>query len=200
MSDGLPSFLPLVTLGLLVGLPACDAGTPPGPAEPLLEAPVAEARRAAVPVPFEARAYTDLEALAPDPACGAPPRFLNTQAGEGEATHLGRFSVRFTFCVDATDILDDGRLTEGESLPYDQGRGVLVAANGDELYLEISGAVVPSDDPDFDFMFQDPFTFVGGTGRFAGAGGEGVTDSYVVQATDRTSHAWSGTLVLVPGR
>jgi hypothetical protein len=178
---------------LLLAVGACDTATAPAPDASLLAVEGAPAH-VVLETPFQARAYTDLAGLAPDPLCGDPPRFLNTQVGAGEATHLGRFTVHITFCVDATDLLDDGMLTEGESVPYDNGFGVLVAANGDELYMAIAGAVLPSDDPAFDFEFHDPFTFVGGTGRFEGATGEGMTDSFVDQAADRTYHDWSGVL------
>ena len=152
------------------------------------------------PLPFRASAYTGLQGLAPDPACGAPPWLLNTQAGEGEATHLGRFQVTFTFCIDATDLLDDGMLTEGESVPYTDGVGTITAANGDILYLAISGVIHPSADPDYDFEFEDAFTVEGGTGRFDGAAGGGTALGKVVQATNITDHSWSGTLVLERGR
>ncbi len=189
---------------LIIPFAACDATAPvsaPEEAVPSLELSSTEswghARRGRrVARPFKARAFTLLESLAPDPRCGAPPRFLNVQVGEGRGTHLGRFDIRFEFCVDATDLLDDGQLTEGESLPYDNGTGTIVAANGDELYLVIEGAVVPSAHPDYDFEFRDPFEFVGGTGRFAEAGGAGTTESYVEQATDRTDHRLMGRLVL----
>ena len=189
---------PSVTAVLLFALASCDMPTAPDPG--VLSPDAASlARRANVTVPFEAKAYTTLVSLVPDPACGAPPWFLNTQAGEGEGTHLGRFTVTFTFCVDATDLLDDGMLTAGESAPYVNGVGTIVAANGDMLYMSIAGAVLPSDHPDYDFEFQDPFTFTGGTGRFENAGGSGMTDSFVVQAEGRTDHSWSGWLVMVPG-
>lgn len=189
----------------LLGFTACEGPVEPDVVEPLIGEPrlsrlAAEAGAAAVALPFEARFFTSGQGLQTDPACGAPPRLLNTQVGEGEATHLGRVTVRITFCMDVTDVLDDGMLTEGESLPYDSGLGTLVAANGDELHIEISGSVVPSDDPAFDFEFHDPFSVTGGTGRFAGAAGEGTSDSFVVQALDRTTHGWSGTLVLPRGR
>lgn len=153
-----------------------------------------------VMTPFQSDFFTDLAGLAPDPACGDLPRMLNIQVGEGRATHLGRFTIHITFCVDVTDVLDDGQLTGTESLPYDNGFGTLVAANGDELYIEISGAVLPSGHPDFDLEFHDSFQFTGGTGRFAGATGQGMTDSFVDQAAGRTYHDWSGVLKVVRGR
>ena len=188
----------LVHMGIVLTLAfaACDA--PMGP-ESDVDA-VANARLGygdgAVSMPFRADMFTQGQGLVPAAECGAFPRLLNTQVGEGEATRLGRFSVVITFCMDVTDVLDDGMLTEGESIPYDNGFGILTAANGDVLYLEISGAVLPSDDPDYDFEFQDAFQFTGGTGRFAGATGEGTTASFVNQSEDRTDHEWRGTLVL----
>lgn len=197
------SFVPSLLLVALATLVACDSPAAPDTGDATLATSTAAGRIAAeglaVAVPFKFRGYSVLESLVPDPSCGTPPYFLNTQVGGGEATHLGRFTVLFTFCVDATDLLDDGALTEGESAPYWNGLGILVAANGDELHLTVQGAVLPSTDPDYDFQFQDPFVITGGTGRFAGAGGAGATDSYVTQATNVTEHSLTGTLVMRPG-
>jgi hypothetical protein len=198
MTGRTPILALVVAVIVLVPLTGCDTPSAPDSAV-LASEPASLDRRADVTVPFKASAYTSLVSLVPDPACGAPPRFLNTQVGEGEATHLGRFTVTFTFCVDATDLLDDGTLTAGESAPYDNGVGIIVTANGDELYMTAEGAVLPSDDPDYDFEFHEPFTFTGGTGRFENASGQGVNDGYVVQAEDRTDHVWSGWLTMVPG-
>lgn len=161
-----------------------------------LDVSIAQARvGGSVEAPFKANLYTGLAGFAPDPRCGEPPVFLNTQVGEGEATHLGRFTIEIEFCVDATDLLDDGTLTGEESAPYFDGIGVLTAANGDELHMEIvEGAVLPSPGTEFDFEFHDPFSFVGGTGRFVGASGEGITNSVVDQAADVTHHDWRGVL------
>ena len=185
------------SLGLLAG--ACS-----NPASPSLDeldatllAGASDVRQ--ITVPFKSHFFTKETSLAPDPVCGAPPRFLNVQEGSGQATHLGRFSIRITFCVDATDILDDGQLTEGESLPYDDGVGVFTAANGDELHITVAGAVLPSDHPDFDFEFDDPYVISGGTGRFAGASGGGTTNSFVRSGV-ATTHNWSGSLTFRPGR
>ncbi len=193
-------FIPVT---LLLALSACDAPVAPDPLQP--EALQAHMRGAAghdgtVSKPFQARLFTVPEFIGPDEACGEPPFLLNVQVGEGTSTHLGRFTVRITFCMDASAVLDDGVLGEGESVPYDQGWGVLTAANGDELYLEIAGAVLPSDHPSFDFEFHDPFQFAGGTGRFAGATGDGSTDTFVTQTPERSTHAWHGTLVLPGGQ
>jgi len=148
--------------------------------------------------PFKAKFFTVInpeEVGLNEEECPTPPFiFFNVQEGSGEATHLGKFTTRITFCVDITDLLDDGTLTGDESAPYNNGKGVFTAANGDELFFDTSGAVVPSDNPDFDFEFQDPFIFTGGTGRFAGASGGGMTDSFVDQSTNITDHKWVGNL------
>lgn len=152
----------------------------------------------AVTVPFRASFYS-IGGAESDPSCGDFPRFSkNTQDGDGEATHLGRFSFHATFCQDIADVLDDGQLTEGESVPYWNGVATLTAANGDELWITVAGAIVLSDHPDYDVEFHDPFEFVGGTGRFEGASGNGVTDSYGVAG--RVEHTWSGTLNVLRGK
>lgn len=149
-----------------------------------------------VATPFKANFYTDQVLLGPDPDRCDLPRFFNVQEGVGVATHLGRFSIRITFCIDPTDILDDGRLTGDDSAPY-AGGGTFIAANGDELHFTISGAVVPSDRPGFAYEFMDPFEITGGTGRFAGAAGRGSTLSFVNPLADptRTHHEWTAALV-----
>lgn len=201
---GRPLYRSIAILLAAVAMQAChDESSPTSPPAFAVHGAEDEGGRRggkAVRTPFRLRGFTTIESLAPHPRCGAPPRFLNVQVGEGRATHLGRFTMRIEFCVDATDLLDDGRLSEGESLPYDDGLGTLIAANGDELHITVSGAVLPSSDPAYDFQFQDPFVFVGGTGRFAGATGGGRTDSKVTQEPERTDHVWRGRLVLRRGR
>lgn len=198
------TLLPLLFLVALVPVAACNSPAAPAASSSDLYTRMEGGRVAgpdlAVSVPFHLDGYSLLESVAPDASCGDPPNLLNTQVGEGEATHLGHFTVRFTFCVDLTDLLDDGALTEGESVPYWDGVGTFVAANGDELHVAVEGTILPSGEAGYDFQFQDPFAITGGTGRFADATGGGMTDSYVSQATNRTDHDWSGTLVMRPGR
>ncbi len=195
-----PALTLVAALTAVLGSTGCDTSaiTMVGDAE--MAPPSVAESVVSTPLPFRAAAFTGLQGLVPDPACGGLPWLLNSQAGEGEATHLGRFEVSFTFCIDATDLFDDGLLTEGESVPYVDGVGTLIAANGDVLYMAISGVISPSDDPDYDFEFEDAFTFEGGTGRFEGASGGGTALGKVVQATNITDHSWDGTLVLERGR
>jgi hypothetical protein len=203
MTDQSSNRLALIGGVLALAFAACDA-PPVGPELDAATVSTTDARlghsNATVSIPFRADMFTVLDGMIPDPLCGDFPRLLNTQVGEGEATHLGQFSVIITFCVDVTDVLDDGTLTGDESLPYDNGFGILTAANGDELYIEISGAVLPSDQPGYNLEFRDTFRFTGGAGRFVGATGEGMTESFVDQSADRTDHLWLGTLVMPVGR
>jgi len=150
--------------------------------------------------PFKAMMTTSSLGAVPDPvACPGATVLREHQAGGGEATALGRFTVDFTFCIDIADLLDDGQLTAGESIPYWDGVGTFVAANGDELIMSISGEIIPSSRPGFNSEFHDAFDFVGGTGRFAGASGNGVTDSYVQQSPNWVLHDMGGTLTFHPG-
>jgi len=147
-------------------------------------------------IPFIAKFYTR-RSYEPGPgACGEDP-FLdyNLQVGEGYATHLGNFTTTIWFC--------------GAGFDYKNGEGSFVAANGDELYFKVPspgevGHILPYEDPLYELTFQDPFVFTGGTGRFEGATGGGVTDSYVNLFDDegnfiaehQTDHTWTGNLIL----
>ena len=148
-------------------------------------------------IPFKADFYT-IRNYDSTGICSEPPFIsFNYQLGEGNATHLGKIIASMTFCVDPPNFA------------YKNGQGVFVAANGDELYYWIPspgevGYIIPYDHPVYDYQFQDPFTFNGGTGRFEGASGEGYTNSFVNLFDDdnniipehRTDHEWTGTLIL----
>jgi hypothetical protein len=71
----------------------------------------------------------------------------------GNATHMGRVEAFWSHCPTEVDYIGDGRL-------------ILIAANGDELYgyydyYEVAGA-----------PFLSAIALDGGTGRFADGGGE----------------------------
>ena len=149
-------------------------------------------------MPFKANFYTIRSYDEGPGTCGEDPYLsYNLQIGEGNATHLGEFSTTMWFC--------------GSGLDYKNGEGYFIAANGDELYFNVPTAgeighvlPLPYEDPLYEFYFKDPFTFIGGTGRFEGASGGGYTDSYVDLFDDngdfipehKTDHKWVGTLIL----
>jgi len=148
-----------------------------------------------VSIPFKASFYST-GGVAPNAACGAFPNLLNTQNGEGEGTSLGKMSFHATFCQNIADYLD-GTDPDDTSPWYSLGYMIFTAADGDELWLSGGGEITSTDKPGYDFQFIDPFEFVGGTGRFEGASGTGVTESYV--RNPYVDHYWSGTLILPQG-
>ncbi len=134
---------------------------------------------------FTATFFTDLTSLGPDSLnCSAPMNFLNVQQGEGNEPTVGNFTTTISFCVNPNDFT------------YGNSEASFIDDNGDELFLDVSGQVVPSTQPGYDLEFKDPFTIIGGTGRFEGATGSGTTESYVNGTTNRTDHIWSGTIRL----
>ena len=148
-------------------------------------------------VPFKADFYTIRNYDSTGICSESPFVSFNYQLGEGNATHLGKIIASMTFCVDLPNFT------------YKNGEGVFVAANGDELYFWVPspgevGYILPYDHPIYEFQFQDPFTFNGGTGRFEGATGSGYTNSFVDLFDDegnyipehRTDHELTGTLIL----
>ena len=148
-------------------------------------------------IPFKSDFYTVRNYDSTGTCSEDPYTSFNYQVGEGNGTHLGSFTTTMTFCVDFN------------SFTYKNGEGVFIAANGDELYFWIPspdsiGHIIPYVHPVYEFQFQDPFTFKGGTGRFEGASGGGYTNSFVDLFDDngnfipehRTDHEWTGTLIL----
>ncbi len=82
----------------------------------------------------------------------------------GTASHLGRTAATAQHCTP-------------EGADIDGGRATLVAANGDEVYLEYAGTVTPvvtaNTQLDTPIVATTPYEIVGGTGRFQGATGDG---------------------------
>src|SRR3954467_6532847 len=100
-------------------------------------------------VPFKGQSSGVVTAVGFDPVAGIAYTHV---AGEGQATHLGHFTVA-----------GDVAVTVATGKP--QGTWTLTAANGDMLFLSMGGSGI---DPTHGF---GAFTVVGGTGRFEGATG-----------------------------
>lgn len=154
-----------------------------------------------VTVPFKANFFTEPpeegEALPEELARECEGLLLNIQLGGGEATHLGEFTTRMTFCMDMSNH------PEGP-WPYYKVIGTFVAANGDTLNIRVTeGLVEAITDVEHPFFgvypveFHDEFYFEGGTGRFEGATGGGDINSLSNFA--HTDHNWTGTLTLPKG-
>jgi hypothetical protein len=100
-------------------------------------------------VPFKGQSSGVVTTVGFDPVAGIEYTRLT---GEGQATHLGRFTVTGYVAIDVAAGLVQGTFT-------------LTAANGDMLFLLMAGGGI---DPTHGF---GTFTVVGGTGRFQGATG-----------------------------
>lgn len=111
----------------------------------------------------------------------------------GNATHLGKMTGGFEFCACGPDGT------------YDASTSKFIAANGDILYVSVQGRVVPGredDHPDHVVSYwRDPFVILGGTGKFEGASGGGMSDDYNSSLhPGNTQHNWVGNITLIVGK
>ncbi|MDX8340069.1 hypothetical protein SLH46_12785 [Draconibacterium sp. IB214405] len=119
---------------------------------------------------------------------------------EGTATHMGKVSVTFEFCAGGQDPnLEAPHMTVGAN------SCVLIAANGDELFLSTEGGAVvigrTDEHPDYVIDYwKYPYTITGGTGNFDGAEGIIYSDDYDTDLDEHSVHNWYGEITLVKGK
>jgi hypothetical protein len=143
----------LVALGVLIG---CDQTSSVSPSSGSSAAgPTVEAQL----VPWK-ESYQASGTLAPDGSCPAS-QLLNVLEGGGTATHVGKYTIVNSHCVDPAT----GALTNGSFIK--------TAANGDQLYGTYVGnsSVIQPPAPIAIFGVTGTLTYTGGTGRFAGTTG-----------------------------
>jgi len=105
---------------------------------------------------------------------------------QGRCDFLENSSIHFDLC----------------SYPEGYGPTVsqIVADNGDILYVSCQGNIIEGkldDHPSFVTSYwKDPFVILGGTGRFEGATGGGMTDDYNSRIDINSHHHWKGTITL----
>ena len=157
-----------------------------------------------VTVPFKANFVGNyLEGTGPNSMCGEwdPANGLFwgivLNDGEGNATHLGKFTHHFEFCCDFASGIYPG--------PTGHMEGYFVSANGDKLFVSVAGQVLNGrldhHPADVNSYFTDPWEIIGGTGRFEGATGSGMTDDYNRDSyPDNSFHHWTGTITMVKGK
>jgi hypothetical protein len=120
---------------------------------------------------------------------GSPPDSIAVDGNiPGLATHLGKFTYSYKVSVN----IKDGSAT---------GTGELIAANGDRVFLSITGQGEPigTDVPNLNSIVEiDSIT--GGTGRFAGAIGSITVRRLIDLAIGFTSGSIHGTIVFPGGR
>lgn len=89
-----------------------------------------------------------------------PSQFGGTTTGTGKGTHLGKLSFNATDCITP---MEDHFTFNGEF--------TIIAANGDKLIGNYSGAFVPINSGPVYSLSDATLKILGGTGRFAQAGG-----------------------------
>jgi len=153
-----------------------------------------------VTVPFKADFVGNYTYAGPEASCGE----WNAEGGilwgmvinegGGTGTHLGKFTHYFEFCCEFLSGIYPGN----HMVAY------FTAANGDILFVSCAGLVIEGRAPDHpEFVvsyFRDPFVILGGTGRFEGATGSGMTDDYNSSLDPYSHHHWIGTITLVKGK
>jgi len=101
-------------------------------------------------------------------------------SGTGNATMLGEFTVSVPHLVDLPTRTAAGR--------YE-----FTAANGDTVIAEFTGQAQPTATPGFIYIVETA-TIVGGTGRFAGATGNFITERYYDRIQGTTTGSFTGTI------
>ena len=151
-----------------------------------------DGKMVSVPIKFVGYTVIGAESNFNPGVCGDEYCFQNYQYGKGYASHLGKVDISFVFCVRLQEGCDQAY--PGFPIQYNQNDGVIEAANGDKLYLggDGVGKLYPTDRPGYFIEFQDRANIVGGTGRFEGATGYMITDSY--NRGDTTDHVLTGIL------
>ena len=145
-------------------------------------------------LPFEAEFTGTYTSIQPDSIkCGPGPWLYIIVDCSGTETTLGNFTTHFEFCAD-----DQGYY------PGKQGKhkvAHMIADNGDTLFVSCAGQVLEGrqeDHPEYVVSYwRDPFEILGGTGKFEGATGEGMTDDYNSSKDENSHHHWTGTITML---
>jgi hypothetical protein len=100
--------------------------------------------------------------------------------GAGHATHLGKFIMTYHAEVNLLTRIGTGSVE-------------FIAANGDRIFADLLGQSTPTANPNI-VSIVEVFTITGGTGRFAGATGSGISMRLLDQVTGDTSGSFDGTI------
>ena len=153
LSPHLLSVGSLAALGLLLACDQTASVSPSGGSTSIVAADLSGPR------PWK-ESYQSSGTIAPATQCPSP-LLLESEAGSGTATHIGKYTIVNSHCVDPST----GALTVG--------RFVKTTANGDQLFGSYVGTatLVQPPAPIGIFQVSGTVTFTGGTGRFDGATG-----------------------------
>jgi len=182
----------LFVLPLVAGLASCSQS----PAAPTIESAVgAGGQVSSQQLPWLIQATVATTPAPPPAGCLA----YFTSVIEGTATHLGRFTGTGSTCITDQVAPDPSPpFTPAGPGPYATAqftnpRWTLVAANGDELWLEAPEAVGVFSLANMAFKAQGRQVIVGGTGRFDNATGEaqvGALNDGTQPADDFSGRGW----------
>lgn len=140
--------------------------------------------------PFEADFTGTYTAVYPDSVLCGPGSMHIIVDFSGENELLGSFTGNFDFCADSLGYYPGPRMG-----------AYLVAENGDTLLISCAGQVLQGrqdDHPEYVVSYwRDPFKILGGTGKFEGATGSGMTDDYNSNQDQNSHHRWKGTITLL---
>jgi hypothetical protein len=184
----------LVVVPIALAFAAVGCGEPASPAGPTPAGAGSVSELAAVPagsrgtlhsnpaVPFQG----SVQGEADPPVFEPPPStyFSAHLAAQGEATHLGRFTMDFSHRVNLVTLVGVGKAT-------------FTAANGDTLLTDVEGVATPAGTPT-SFTVVETHEVTGGTGRFAHASGT----LTVTRAVDFANPSTSGRIegwITAPG-
>lgn len=118
---------------------------------------------------------------------------------QGQETHTGEFPIITAngSCTGIATVVGTLSLTYQDTIDLriasGTGIGLLIAANGDNIYLTNTGSADLVSKPGF-AIITEIYTITGGTGRFAGAQGSFSLDRSVNNATGFTSGSFHGTI------
>ena len=103
-----------------------------------------------------------------DRRCTLPSDYVITASFEGTATHAGRVTGEASHCSQI------GWTPQGPGgATYSDGQGVMATANGSTIVLRYGNGTTGVDLASGEMWFKGEWTFIGGTGLFAGATGTG---------------------------
>jgi len=140
-------------------------------------------------IPFEVEFIGSYTSVTVDEECGDSWMHVIND-GEGTGT-IGSFTNHFDFCAE----INQGNYPGNHMISH------FIATNGDTLHVRCAGKVVEGrldDHPEYVVSYwRDPFEILGGSGRFEGATGEGVTDDYNSNKDENSHHSWKGTITLI---
>ena len=148
-----------------------------------------------VTTPFKLDLIGEYISMLPDVECGYseenPFMYQIIVNASGTATHVGKTDGSFNFCCDVMTGV------------YGPADFFITGSNGDKLFMSYQGQVIDGrldDHPAYVISYwRDPFVILGGTGRFEGATGGGMTDDYNSSEDPYSHHHWTGTITMAKG-